>query len=149
MCDSQAALIPPPLITEFTPSIGHAAVLETDDDFFQFVGELNLMDIDLPESSLQTSFGESSTPAGGAVHPVASTQRRAPCKASAEDRIQRIREKNRVAQARFRQKQKARAFLPPQQCAMPSSRVHAPDTYEHHTDYCSCPGGWSAPSACV
>lgn len=90
----------------------HAAAREVDADFFEFMEELSVMDIDVPDFSVHHSSGESASKptvdAPVVVSPGANKQR----KASAEERIQRIREKNRVAQARFRQKQKARTQMP-------------------------------------
>lgn len=91
--------------------MGPLTLLEPDDEFFQFVGDLETLDGGTEASAFQTSCGESSLPPCDASPPAAVTERRKARKASAEDRIQRIREKNRVAQARFRQKQKARKHL--------------------------------------
>lgn len=108
MCDSQAQLVPPPLVSEFATSVGLTALQDPEEDFFQFVGDLCMLDVGDEDRAFQTSWGESSLPPCDGSPPAPAVERRKTRKASAEDRIQRIREKNRVAQARFRQKQKAR-----------------------------------------
>lgn len=100
MCDSEAPLLAQPYL--FAPAIPNAPAIEPEDDFFQFMGDLGIMDVDIPDVSLQNSNDGSSDP----ISPPPQAKRRSTAKLSAEERVQRIREKNRLAQARFRQKQK-------------------------------------------
>lgn len=109
MFDSGAPTIPLPFSVDLVPSLGQQpAEGGADDDFFEFIGDLSIMESDVPDVSPHMSSGESTSQRTAQAPAAPAAQPRKTSKASAEERIDRIREKNRAAQARFRQKQKAR-----------------------------------------